>query len=629
MKNLLKLIGIIALVAVIGFSITACDGGDDNPNLNPPSDTIIRTITFTESGNWTENDSWNRWEFYYQDAGKSFNLSDTLTKNKVYVFNYSFTSDIDIDNIFVYFVHKKPDWSDWKQLSDVTTINITGNIEKNTRFTGRIPFFPKNDANGLSKENIFLLFAINNRNIPTPATLSFYQFSLEQVDKETTGLDKWTVSGDKDRDIKVTDTKRTFAENLSIINGKSNVFHIKPTYNASTYDHIVMEYDLSAYAGKKIGVEMSLDAYINKKARIAWQMFIDPSYPLVCGYTDPTYFLSANTWHTISGNTIVDVPSSGDKKLYLSGMQINGAEAYFANATLTINEDPSTNTEVTLNNVTANKPTTQLTLTFSQAITGLTAANINIGSEITGLTKGTLSGSGTTYTLPITGFTTGGTISVSVSKLGYTISGIPKTVTIFISGGESIPSAPTGVITTGSTSNSITISWYSITGATGYYIYRSSSYSGTYTQVGNTTSTSYTDTGLAANTTYYYKVAAYNSVGTGSQSPVIMAVTQSSSTTYITISGTARAGQKLTAVSTGSGWVTGGNFYWGYAPSANSTTFYVITSGVSGTNNSELIIPGDYAGYYIRAFRDHPQGTWNNYITRNKCFPSNYLGPVQ
>jgi len=73
--------------------------------------------------------------------------------------------------------------------------------------------------------------------------------------------------------------------------------------------------------------------------------------------------------------------------------------------------------------------TTALNLTFSQAITGLTASDITlIGSS--GLQKGTLNGSGPTYTLPISGFTRSENIAVSVAKPGYTIIGSPKTVTI-------------------------------------------------------------------------------------------------------------------------------------------------------------------------------------------------------
>lgn len=74
-------------------------------------------------------------------------------------------------------------------------------------------------------------------------------------------------------------------------------------------------------------------------------------------------------------------------------------------------------------------------------------------------------------------------------------------------------------------STSITVSWGSVTEATGYTIYRSSSASGEYTLTGTGDSTSYTDTGLTPSTTYYYKVAAYNSVGDGPLSSSTFATT--------------------------------------------------------------------------------------------------------
>ena len=100
----------------------------------------------------------------------------------------------------------------------------------------------------------------------------------------------------------------------------------------------------------------------------------------------------------------------------------------------------STLKNVTFNSVSANggtsQTTTQLTLTFNQAITGLTAADITL-SGVSGVNKGTLSGSGPTYTLSISGFTVGGTLNVAVSKSGYTISGTPKTITIYYYSGSS------------------------------------------------------------------------------------------------------------------------------------------------------------------------------------------------
>ena len=67
-----------------------------------------------------------------------------------------------------------------------------------------------------------------------------------------------------------------------------------------------------------------------------------------------------------------------------------------------------------------------------------------------------------------------------------------------------------GVTASATSSSSITISWPSVSGASIYYISRSSSASGSYETVGYSYSTSYTDTGLSANTTYYYLVQVLN-----------------------------------------------------------------------------------------------------------------------
>ena len=102
--------------------------------------------------------------------------------------------------------------------------------------------------------------------------------------------------------------------------------------------------------------------------------------------------------------------------------------------TVTIYVDDGNGITVTLNSVTANgsstQTTTQLTLTFSETVTGLSAGDITL-SGVSGVSKGTLSGSGSTYTLPISGFSSSGTLSVAVAKSGYTVSGSPKTVPIY------------------------------------------------------------------------------------------------------------------------------------------------------------------------------------------------------
>ncbi|MBU0506332.1 peptidoglycan DD-metalloendopeptidase family protein [bacterium] len=94
-----------------------------------------------------------------------------------------------------------------------------------------------------------------------------------------------------------------------------------------------------------------------------------------------------------------------------------------------------------------------------------------------------------------------------------------------------IPATPTAPAVSATGPTSIDISWSSVTGATEYKLYRSTSSSGTYTQIYWGTDLSYSDSGthLSASTTYYYKVSAGNSSGYSSQSSA------SSATTWIAI----------------------------------------------------------------------------------------------
>lgn len=83
------------------------------------------------------------------------------------------------------------------------------------------------------------------------------------------------------------------------------------------------------------------------------------------------------------------------------------------------------------------------------------------------------------------------------------------------------PSAPTNVYVDnyGSyTYPDVRISWSSVSGATGYYVYRSTSAYGSYSKIGTTSNTYYSDSNCKIGNTYYYKVAAYNNAGTSDYS---------------------------------------------------------------------------------------------------------------
>jgi hypothetical protein len=121
----------------------------------------------------------------------------------------------------------------------------------------------------------------------------------------------------------------------------------------------------------------------------------------------------------------------------------------FSNGNATI-DFSSLGTYVTFNGVSGNgnssQTTTQLTLTFSAAIAGLAASDISL-SGVPGVTKGILQGSGPTYTLPISGFTSGGNLTVTVSKPGYIISPSSGSAAIFYSGAGPGTPATNGLFT--------------------------------------------------------------------------------------------------------------------------------------------------------------------------------------
>jgi fibronectin type 3 domain-containing protein len=141
--------------------------------------------------------------------------------------------------------------------------------------------------------------------------------------------------------------------------------------------------------------------------------------------------------------------------------------------------------------------------------------------------------------------------------------------------------APTGVIAATTSSTAITVSWNPVTGATGYRIYRSSSASGTYTQVGTSTGASYINTGLTSGAIYYYKVSAYNSSEESAQSDQVVGMIMPSVPSGLTVSSVGSIGITLL-------WnpVTGATEYRIYRSSSASGTYTQIgtSTGASYTN---------------------------------------------
>jgi hypothetical protein len=115
-----------------------------------------------------------------------------------------------------------------------------------------------------------------------------------------------------------------------------------------------------------------------------------------------------------------------------SGYSISGGPKQ---STVYYYEEPS-NIAVSFTGLTADgslsATTSKLTLTFDKDIAGLTAEDISVDAGTTGVAKGGLTRTGTgIYELAISGIASGGTVTVSVSKSGYTISGGPKQTAVY------------------------------------------------------------------------------------------------------------------------------------------------------------------------------------------------------
>jgi fibronectin type 3 domain-containing protein len=89
-------------------------------------------------------------------------------------------------------------------------------------------------------------------------------------------------------------------------------------------------------------------------------------------------------------------------------------------------------------------------------------------------------------------------------------------------GGSNPPSAPTGLSASAANAQ-VNLTWNASSGATAYYVKRSTTSGGPYTQIATPTATSYADNSVINGTKYYYVVSAYNSYGQSANSAEVNA----------------------------------------------------------------------------------------------------------
>jgi len=190
--------------------------------------------------------------------------------------------------------------------------------------------------------------------------------------------------------------------------------------------------------------------------------------------------------------------------------------------------------------------------------------------------------------------------------------GLALALTFGCSSDDSIPNPdpPTGVVASTNSTTSVTIGWGTVSGATGYYIYRSTDKTGTYEQIGSSTSTSYTDNRLSAGTTYYYRVAAYNNGGTGSESSFISITTMPNAPTSVVA--TVNSANSIIV-----SWkeVSGATGYRIYRSTTSSGTYELVgtTSAISYTNSGLTL--GTTYYYKVSAYNSGGEGSQSDKVS--------------
>ncbi len=158
-----------------------------------------------------------------------------------------------------------------------------------------------------------------------------------------------------------------------------------------------------------------------------------------------------------------------------------------------------------------------------------------------------------------------------------------------------VPSAPTGLRVTATTSTTASVSWTASSGATSYKVLRGGRV------VGTTTSTSYTDTALAASTSYTYTVEAVDSAGTSTASSSVTATTTAAGT----------APNAPTGLTVGTATTTTVPLTWTAATTGGSYAvagYYVLRGGTvvgasTGTSYTDTgLTPGTSYTYTVEAY---------------------------
>ncbi len=314
------------------------------------------------------------------------------------------------------------------------------------------------------------------------------------------------------------------------------------------------------------------------------------------------------SWSAVSGATSYDVSVNGDVRNTTStsytytGLSAGTTYSYAVRAKNDSGSSSYSSAQAVTTllsiptSVTASSTSNSVTVSWS-AVSGATSYDVSVNGDVRNTTS-------TSYTY--IGLTSGTTYSYAVrAKNSGGSSGYSSSQSI-VTNATSIPSLPTGIAAT-ATSSTLIIYWNVVSGAASYDV----SVNG---DVRNTTSASYTYTGLSAGTTYSYAVRAKNNDGSSSYSSTQSITTIPSTPTgviasatdnTVTISWSAVSGATSYDVSVNGDVRNTASTSYTYTGLSSGTTYsYAIraknSSGFSAYSSAQSIVtPSTFSGISI------------------------------
>ena len=162
------------------------------------------------------------------------------------------------------------------------------------------------------------------------------------------------------------------------------------------------------------------------------------------------------------------------------------------------------------------------------------------------------------------------------------------------------------------------MTWEPVVGATGYCVYRASTYSGPFIKIGSPTSTSFTDTTLVEGIYFYYTVSSLKGAGESSQSSYVSAelLLPPAQVTNFLATGNA-AGISLT-------WTTSSYNITGYTiyRSEDSGKTYVMALSGYYTSAFDSVASGQLIYYKISAYNVAGEGPATLPISAKRFAPA-------